>query len=123
MGDKLPDYYNSIFQQLFEHVADRERRLLLLDEILEVGDQKEIPFLDWVIKDQEDPVLKEKALVIKSALFEKMHSTPDPDKKLHPSLCFLYDAFDIRPPEDKIDPDIDFEISIEILAPDYTKSE
>ncbi|KQC29138.1 hypothetical protein [Flagellimonas eckloniae] len=112
----LPDYYQSIFQQLFEHASDLECKLILLDEILEVGDQKEIPMLKKIINSKEDPILRNKAAKIKQKLLEKLEALPVEDEKLPISLCFLYDEFDISPPDEQLDPEIGFGISIEILA-------
>ncbi|MEO9513177.1 MAG: hypothetical protein ABJN84_02045 [Flavobacteriaceae bacterium] len=113
----LPDYYESIFHQLLEHTTDMECKFLLLDQVLEVGDKKEIPMLNRLIMNKIEPTLKKKALKIKSDLLNKLQALPaQEDEKLPASLCFLYDEFDIRPPKEKMDAEIDFEISLEILA-------
>lgn len=113
----LPDYHQSIFLQLFEYASDLECKLLLLDEILEVGDNKEIPLLSRLINSQEELILRVKAEEVKSKLLEKIEGSPIKEEdKLPISLCFLYEEFDIRPPSEDIDSEIDFGISIEILV-------
>ena len=42
----LPDYYQSVFYQLFKFTTDEECKLILLEQILELGDEKEISLLE-----------------------------------------------------------------------------
>lgn len=111
----LPNHYQSIFHQLFEHASDHDCSILLLEEILEVGDEKEIPLLEE-LENCEDHKVSNKAFEVKTKLFQKLGITvPEKAKKLPMSLCFLYDEFGIRPA--RLDPDLnmDFEVSLDIF--------
>ncbi|MEW2922063.1 hypothetical protein AB1A65_11380 [Muricauda sp. ANG21] len=109
----LPKYLQSIFYQLFQHTKDLECRLILLDEMLEVGDKKEIPFLEE-LETNEEPKISSKAFEIKCALQEKLGITADREKRRLPmNLCFIYDEFNIRP--NKIDSELDFEVALDIM--------
>ncbi len=115
----LPQYRQSIFHQLFEHAADIDCKLLLLDEILTIGDIKELPLLDFLIASGGHPAIKKKAFEVKKAFCEKLGILPKTEKKRLPmDLCFLYDEFNIKP--SKVDKDLhmDFEVTLEIFDPE-----
>lgn len=59
-GQVLPESQHSIFHQLFDHVSDLDSQLLLLKEMAEVGDLKEIPFLKSLLKNDLAAILKTK---------------------------------------------------------------
>ncbi|RIV68756.1 hypothetical protein [Flagellimonas aequoris] len=113
---ELPAYLQSIFYPLFQHAKDLECRLMLLDQMLEVGDKKEIPFLAE-LETHENPKISNKAFEIKTALQNKLGViTPSERSRLPMKLCFIYDEFNIRP--SKKDPDLDFEVALDILDTD-----
>ena len=114
----LPEYRQSIFHQLFEHAADIDCKLLLLEEILAIGDIKELPLLEHLII-SGPPEVKKKAFSVKKAFCEKLGIlTKKENKRLPMDLCFLYDEFNIRP--SKVDQDLhmDFEVTLEIFDPE-----
>ena len=55
-------YGFSIFQELFR-TADTESKLILLDEVLAIGDEKELHFLKTLSEDPSAPVRKKAALI------------------------------------------------------------
>ncbi|WP_318308429.1 hypothetical protein [Flagellimonas crocea] len=112
-NSELPEYLQSIFYPLFQHTKDLECRLMLMDEMLEVGDKKEIPFLKQLESD-ENPKISNKAFEIKAALQSKLGVLSDAERRRLPmNLCFIYDEFNIRP--SKVDRDFDFEVELDIL--------
>ncbi|WP_159076477.1 hypothetical protein [Flagellimonas amoyensis] len=109
----LPTYLQSVFYPLFQHAKDLECRLMLMDEMLEVGDKKEIPFLTE-LETHEDPKISNKAFEVKCALLSKLGMITESERRRLPmNLCFIYDEFNIRP--SKADPDLDFEVALDIL--------
>ncbi|PWL38949.1 hypothetical protein DKG77_12030 [Flagellimonas aquimarina] len=110
----LPEHFQSIFHQLFEHATDLDCKLLLLDQILEIGDIKEIPLLEE-LENSENLALSNKAFKIRTSLLNKLGRPPSKKKtRLPMNLCFLYDEFDIKPAKLK-GLDMDFEVSLEIF--------
>lgn len=111
--NQLPAYLQSIFHPLFQHTTDRESRLMLIEEMLAVGDEKEIPFLTE-LESHQDPKIGQKARGIKSALIDKLGKiTKGERSRLPMNLCFIYEEFDIRP--SKVDSDLDFEVALDVL--------
>ncbi|MCR9263096.1 MAG: hypothetical protein NXH86_03005 [Flavobacteriaceae bacterium] len=109
----LPDYLQSIFHPLLEHAKDLECKLMLLDEMLEVGDKKEIPLLKE-LESHDHPKISHKAFEVRTALQSKLGMDAERERRRLPmSLCFIYDEFNIRP--SKIDPDLEFGVSLDIL--------
>ncbi|MGB5648240.1 MAG: HEAT repeat domain-containing protein [Muriicola sp.] len=72
--DKAPkqEFGFSIFEELFRH-CDTESKLILLDEILELGDAKELCFLQTLLKDPRKEV-REKAKDIAAKLDKKLRA-------------------------------------------------
>jgi HEAT repeat protein len=66
------DYGFSIFEELFRH-CDAESKLILLDEILDLGDAKELSFLQTLFKDSRKEV-RTKAKDISAKLEEKLRT-------------------------------------------------
>jgi hypothetical protein len=60
----------SIFEELFRH-CDAESKLILLDEILDLGDTKELRFLEN-LKDDPNGKVRQKALVVAAQLAERL---------------------------------------------------
>ncbi len=103
-----PTFGFSIFEELFRH-CDTESKLILLDEILDLGDDKELCFLQTLSKDSNRDVRK-KAKDIASKLVQKLRTeltdkqTPDSivkwadteKKKPSISLNFDLDAREIK---------------------------
>ena len=67
----------SIFNELFR-TCDAESKLILLDEILAVGDEKDLRFLDTLANDEDERVRK-KALKISEKLKEFLNAKIDDD--------------------------------------------
>lgn len=99
-----PTYGFSIFEELFRH-CDTESKLILLDEILDLGDDKELCFLQTLSKDSNGDVRK-KAKNIASRLAQKLRTEQDdnqtPDsivkwadtEKNKPSISLNFDLDD-----------------------------
>ena len=112
-NNELPKYLQSIFYPLFQHTEDVECQLMLMDEMLEVGDRKEIPFLAE-LESHDNPKISNKAFQIKRELQSKLGVMSDTERRRLPmNLCFIYDEFSIRP--SKVDKDLDFEVALDIL--------
>jgi len=112
-SNDLPKYLQSIFYPLFKHAKDLECKLMLLDEMLEVGDKKEIPLLTE-LESHKNPQISNKAFEIKVALQSKLGLMTDTERRRLPmNLCFIYDEFNIRP--SKVDKELDFEIELDLL--------
>ena len=75
---ELCESYQSIFKYLFDASSDEYCKLLLLDEILEIGTIKEIPFLAC-LHNHHNPRIRKKALLIKAKLQEKLTVLVDED--------------------------------------------
>ncbi len=116
MTTELPAYLQSVFYPLFQHAKDLECKLMLIDQMLEIGDKKEIPFLTE-LEGHDNPKISSKAFEVRTALQSKLGvMTPAERSRLPMSLCFIYDEFNIRP--SKADPDLDFEVALDILDND-----
>ncbi|MEM9361513.1 MAG: hypothetical protein AAGA43_02710 [Bacteroidota bacterium] len=111
----LPEYYQSIFHQLFTFTPDEGCKFILLDLILEFGDAKEIPLLEE-LESMETLEISNRAYEVKCLLQKRLEEQKKEVKRLPMSLCFLYEEFDIHPPKSEVDMDIDFELSLEILS-------
>ncbi len=112
-NNELPEYLQSIFYPLFQYTKDLETQLMLLDEMLEVGDRKEIPFLSE-LESHKNPKISNKAFQIKNELQSKLGVMSDTERRRLPmNLCFIYDEFNIRP--SKVDKTLDFEVELDIL--------
>lgn len=112
-NNELPEYLQSIFHPLFQHTKDVECQLMLMDEMLEVGDRKEIPFLAE-LESHDNPKISNKAFQIKGELQSKLGVMSDTERRRLPmNLCFIYDEFSIRP--SKVDKDLEFEVALDIL--------
>ncbi|WP_149303210.1 HEAT repeat domain-containing protein [Pareuzebyella sediminis] len=60
----------SVFADLFKNL-DVESKLILLDEVVHVGDHKEIEFLDGLLEDPNEKIRKKASIVLKQ-LIEKL---------------------------------------------------
>lgn len=110
---ELPAYLQSVFYPLFKHAKDLECKLMLIDQMLEVGDKKEIPFLAE-LETHDNPKISNKAFEVKSKLMSKLGVITDTERRRLPmNLCFIYDEFDIRP--SKVDNDLEFGVALDIL--------
>ena len=110
---ELPEYLQSIFYPLFQHTKDLQCQLMLMDEMLEVGDRKEIPFLSE-LESNDNPRISNKAFAIKNELLSKLGVLSDTERRRLPmNLCFIYDEFNIRP--SKVDKEFEFEVELDIL--------
>ncbi|NNF18827.1 MAG: HEAT repeat domain-containing protein, partial [Flavobacteriaceae bacterium] len=69
-----PAFHHSIFSDLFLR-CDKDTKLMLLDEILAVGDEKELEFLDFLLGQEEGAVL-EKVEHIREKLGSLLESCP-----------------------------------------------
>ena len=110
----LPAYYHSIFFQLFRYASDDDSKLILLDQVLELGDQKEIALLEE-LECMESLEVSSRAYWVKTKLLALIEAGARTSDKLPMSLCFLYEEFDIHPPKIDSEPELDFELSLELL--------
>ncbi len=62
---------HSIFHELFDYAADLDSKLILLNQIVEVGDEKELPLLELLAND-ENPQIKKRVEKTKKALLIKL---------------------------------------------------
>ncbi len=69
----LPNF--SVFADLFKSI-DTEAKLILLDEVVAVGDEKEIEFLDNLLEDP-DPQIRKKAQTVLKTLVAKVSNKSD----------------------------------------------
>lgn len=69
----LPNF--SVFADLFKSI-DTEAKLILLDEVVAVGDEKEIEFLDTLLEDP-DPQIRKKAQTVLKTLVTKVSTKSD----------------------------------------------
>ncbi|TXN35760.1 hypothetical protein FVB32_14405 [Flagellimonas hymeniacidonis] len=112
--DNLPEYYRSIFHPLFKHAKDLGCKIILLEQILEVGDAKEIPFLEELERNEETPISK-LATEVKTALLDKLGRPASKESKRLPmNLCFLYDEFSIKPAKTE-GLNMNFDVTLEIF--------
>lgn len=112
-NNQLPEYLQSVFYPLFQHTKDIECQLMLMDEMLEVGDRKEIPFLSE-LESHDNPKISNKAFAVKNELQSKLGMLSDEERRRLPmNLCFIYDEFNIRP--SKVDKDLEFEVDLDFL--------
>ncbi|NNK18187.1 MAG: hypothetical protein HKP49_03480 [Maribacter sp.] len=56
---------HSIFEQLFEH-CDKESKLILIDEMISIGDENEVNFLSKLINDSNDAVRRKAEMALKA---------------------------------------------------------
>lgn len=118
----LPDYHHSIFYHLIEYASDTDSKLILLDQILEVGDKKEIPLLEE-LENCSELIISNKAFYVKEQLLSNLEVTIVEDELMPMSLCFLYEEFDINPPKIDTELDIDFELSLDIFKTEFSDFE
>ncbi len=116
----MPKYCHSIFHQLFLHSSDNDCKMILLDQILELGNEKEIPLLEE-LENTETLKVSKRANEVKCLLLERLGHHEKEIERLPMNLCFLYAEFDIHPPKSEIDLDIDFELSLENLVDNQEK--
>ena len=69
----------SVFQDLFR-TCDTESKMILLNEVVEVGDEKEIHFLEGLTED-DSPAIKKKALEVLKDLKIKLEKIQNESKK------------------------------------------
>ena len=114
----LPAYHQSIFHQLFEHASDIDCKLLLLEQILELGDKRDIPLLEE-LESSESPKISQRAVEVKELLLQNLGIEVSDDNRRFPmNLCFLYDEFNISPTKVDEDLDMDFEVGLDIFDTD-----
>ncbi|MGB5661733.1 HEAT repeat domain-containing protein [Eudoraea sp.] len=76
--NSTPDFYGfSIFQELFR-TCDTESKLILLDEILAVGDEKEVHFLKTLLEDSDKKVSAKAESILKE--LQKLLAPEMPDE-------------------------------------------
>ncbi|MCL6273424.1 hypothetical protein M3P19_05345 [Muricauda sp. 2012CJ35-5] len=110
MVKNLPEYHQSIFYPLMEHASDLECKLILIDQMLEIGDKKDLALLEE-LETHSNHMISGKAFEVRNALLEKLGITDPSEKTLLPmDLCFIYDEFNIEP--SKLDPDLDMDFGV-----------
>ncbi len=72
-AEELPVF--SVFADLFNTI-DSEAKLILLDEVIHVGDEKEIQFLDGLLKDPDKKIRHKAQLVLKRLIAKLSHDHP-----------------------------------------------
>lgn len=65
----------SVFADLFKSI-DAECKLILLDEVIAVGDEKEIEFLDGLLEDSDQRIRSKAQTVLKSLIAKLVHENP-----------------------------------------------
>ena len=137
----LPNH--SIFYDLYHHTDEQDAKLILLKEVLEIGDQKEIPFLESLLSEKNKSIVKaaKKAIdtitakedpksnqlesepkeeqVMEMSIEDSLDHESDiqVDDRIPMELFLLYEELGIESPmdeEDKSSP-FDFEISQEFF--------
>ncbi|WP_430906861.1 hypothetical protein [Maribacter sp. 2-571] len=112
----------SIFQEFFRH-CDTDSKLILLDEIVAVGDHKEVYFLGKLLSDPERRIRRKAAKTLKE-LKERLGMDPEqniekreqatvlnaPGDSSEGKIERLLGQMDIQPPKEKGIFDIDFEL-------------
>ncbi|MGB6153027.1 MAG: hypothetical protein WBG48_13675, partial [Pricia sp.] len=66
----------SVFADLFKNI-DTESKLILLDEVIHVGDEKEIEFLDRLLEDPDQGIRKKAQAVLQVLIAKLSHEKPD----------------------------------------------
>lgn len=66
----------SVFADLFKTI-DTEAKLILLDEIIHVGDEKEIEFLDGLLDDSDNELRTKAQVVLKLLIAKLSHENPE----------------------------------------------
>lgn len=110
MVKNLPEYHQSIFFPLLEHASDMDCKLILIGQMLEIGDVKDLALLEE-LEAHDNHKISSKAFEVRCALIEKLGIVDPSEKiKLPMNLCFIYDEFNIEP--SKIDPDLDMDFGV-----------
>ncbi|MEM9648951.1 MAG: hypothetical protein AAF969_10750 [Bacteroidota bacterium] len=110
MVKNLPEYHQSIFYPLLQHASDMDCKLMLIEQMLEIGDRKDLALLEE-LEAHPNPKLSSKAFEVRCGLLERLGiEDPSEKTKLPMNLCFIYDEFGIEP--SKIDPDLDMDFGI-----------
>ncbi len=134
---ELPLFTHSVFYPLYEYASDLDSRLILLTEAAEIGDHKELPFLEKMVT-EKNRLIREKAIWAKKIVEERLQepnvskdfydTSPErsdtaatgknDDPRLPLELLFLYEETGILPAkEDHQDIALfDFDLS-EAFAP------
>lgn len=73
-ADDLPVF--SVFADLFKSI-DTECKLILLDEIVPVGDEKEIEFLDGLLENPDQRIRNKAQVVLKLLIAKLSHENPE----------------------------------------------
>ncbi|WP_282143010.1 HEAT repeat domain-containing protein [Cellulophaga baltica] len=81
--EELSASYQSIFKSLFEK-SDDDCKLLLLDEMLTLADEKDLPFLNS-LTNYPNPIIKDKVAFIKKGLHERLEK-PQPAEGIEDSV-------------------------------------
>lgn len=134
-GELLPKFKQSIFCHLFEHTKDEESKLLLVKEMAEVGDFKEIPFLESLLDKDLGKELKtsieETILLIENKYlpseilaFEPLCNdceevggkTTEEERKIPLELFSLYEEIGIENHVEALDVSPEFELAGEVLS-------
>ncbi len=118
----------SIFHDLLEHASDIDSKCILITEIIQVGDEKELPLLELLLSD-ENPTIKKYAGKAKKELLQKLNQNTSKNPEIAPALeepepqensknllplelCFL-EEFGIDPPKEEDGFDIGFDLADE----------
>lgn len=102
----------SVFEELFRN-CDTESKLILLDEIVSIGDEKEIYFLEQLVHSSNEKIQLKAEESLKQ-LREKFSAiTPENEKIEEAEYERLLDTMELMPPKDSDVFEIDFELTPE----------
>ncbi|QCX00076.1 hypothetical protein FGM00_08150 [Aggregatimonas sangjinii] len=113
----------SVFEELFRN-CDTESKLILLDEIVSIGDEKEIYFLEQLVDDSNKKIQKkaQEALQQLKERYSKVESANEKNEEAEYER--LLDTMALMPPRDSDMFEIDFELTPEENPiPDRTTQE
>jgi len=100
----------SVFEELFRN-CDTESKLILLDEIVAIGDHKEVPFLEKLIKEDNRKVSKQAKKTLKRLQERLDRISPVDDKKHADEYENFLNMMELMPPQEAEIFDIDFEFT------------
>ncbi len=112
----------SVFEELFRN-CDKESKLVLLDEIVLIGDEKEIHFLEQLISDPNQEISKKakRSLELLKERSERVESGEE--KRDADEYERFLNMMELMPPKESSIFDIDFEVSLEKEEKLKTKKE
>ncbi|MDC0008135.1 HEAT repeat domain-containing protein [bacterium] len=102
----------SVFEELFRN-CDTESKLILLDEIIMIGNEKEIPFLEKLAEDSEKVVRTQASLALKKINERLARIASGKENEDDDEYIRFINLMELKPPKEVVEPSylhIDFEI-------------